>query len=512
MAFPASQSTLTAEHASASAVDLADSARSVRSRSGGGGVQTSAACTPLSLLSSPQTAPQQEIEIVWRDPVSVEPEKPYVEYSVNGRYAKVKIPRDPSLGPVRRGDRKEITCFSAASRKALLNLLNSIDQTRAPADHWRFITLTYPREYVAARASKEHLDALLKRVQRRYEDGRTVLWKLEPQKRGAPHFHLLVNMAGAPVDLAAEVRWWAESWHEIAGGGDSRHLRWHLGLCGNDNKPCVEMLRSWNGVMDYASKYLGKVIDEHRAEYELSFARPGRFWGVVRKDRLPIEIVREELTEAEAVLLRREIRNLCEGQTVNKYFIPGSFSGGKHRPGRSVSGDFPVRVGDGWMKLKDCVEGASFLFGVQIRQKKRFHSIGRFGRRQKLRGKERPRTGCGDAGISVYLASSEMKRLIEWARNSRPRTREVVDSATGEVRVEVVSTGEVPQLRDCHLARRLRNRNVAAAAHRKLRKIRSVAESPRVFFGKSVVRSSALAGLQLALFKPVGVDSAWCYR
>src|SRR5690606_1419342 len=54
------------------------------------------------------------------------------------------------------------------------------------------VTLTYPRHWPTdPRSWKKHLDAWRKRMQRAW--GRLpAVWKLEPQRRGAPHFHLLV--------------------------------------------------------------------------------------------------------------------------------------------------------------------------------------------------------------------------------------------------------------------------------------------------------------------------------
>lgn len=54
------------------------------------------------------------------------------------------------------------------------------------------LTLTYPSDFPPADVAKRHLRAFLKRLFRRFPRI-GVLWRLEFQKRGAPHFHLLVQ-------------------------------------------------------------------------------------------------------------------------------------------------------------------------------------------------------------------------------------------------------------------------------------------------------------------------------
>jgi hypothetical protein len=98
-----------------------------------------------------------------------------------------------------------------------------------------------------------------------------VLWRLEPQQRGAPHFHLLVF----GVQFIS-YKWVAKVWAEITSGNAATCSR-------------VEKVRSWRGAMSYASKYLGKNLDGGE------FATPegdvidevGRHWGVMGRKHLP---------------------------------------------------------------------------------------------------------------------------------------------------------------------------------------------------------------------------------
>jgi len=165
------------------------------------------------------------------------------------------------------GVRGRIRGFSAAARSRLMRLLARLHPDALPL----FVTLTYPGEWSGdPRRWKRDLDAFLKRLCRRYPDCSGV-WKLEPQKRGAPHFHLLVF--GVPW-ISAD--WLSRVWWEVVGSGDEAHLR-----AGTR----VERVRTRNGVFRYAAKYLGKTMDVQ--DLPACWENPGRWWGVWGRDRLP---------------------------------------------------------------------------------------------------------------------------------------------------------------------------------------------------------------------------------
>ena len=291
--------------------DLADLAQALRPRvvsvperlvaffgeGGGGGGEPQPAPPPL--LSSSQISPP-------------EVEGPSVTYAEGGRSVRIQIPAGPMDPDRPRGKRRPISEFTTRSRAALLHAIQSIDERQVPAAHLRFVTLTYPAAFPAASASKRDLDTLLKRFEREWGP-RALFWKLEPQKRGAPHFHLLILM-GSPVALQDELEWWARSWHEIAGGGDRWHLKWHLGRLGN--RPCVEQVHDWNGARNYAGKYMGKLPEESATWHE-----PGRFWGMRRRDMFPRSIKRIEVGPLTARLLRRAVVRWFEKQPTGRWWL-----------------------------------------------------------------------------------------------------------------------------------------------------------------------------------------------
>jgi hypothetical protein len=162
-----------------------------------------------------------------------------------------------------------------------------------------FVTLTYPNSFPTARESKRHLDMLNKRIARTFTAAGWI-WKLEPQKRKAPHYHMLVW----GVDLQAFRAWLPTAWYEIAGGGDELHLQWHKGELKNGNKHSVQQVESWNGVWAYAAKYIGKTFEVEGWE------AAGRFWAVAKRGNIPFgEAVTIDIERGEACTILRYMRS-----------------------------------------------------------------------------------------------------------------------------------------------------------------------------------------------------------
>lgn len=182
--------------------------------------------------------------------------------------------------------RGRITTFSRASRRRLLNLVNSVNRERAPLP--TLVTLTYPSTWPKSpRVWKKQLDNFRSRLVRRYGKVPAV-WRLEYQRRGAPHFHLLVFVELEMDDLIPFV---SRSWYEVVGSGDERHLA--------AGTRC-ERVRSWRGAVSYAAKYLGEP-----ERLQLDQEPPGRVWGVWCKDLLLIEMVETEISLEDAYKIRR---------------------------------------------------------------------------------------------------------------------------------------------------------------------------------------------------------------
>lgn len=189
--------------------------------------------------------------------------------------------------------RGQVTAFSAKSRRRLMRLLRSVNQLQLQGLPV-FLTLTYPAEWDGDPARwKRDLDVFLKRLGRRWPAASAV-WKLEFQRRGAPHFHLLVfGVQSLPRD------WVAQVWYEVVNSQDMSHL-----LAGTR----VERVRSWRGVMSYAAKYMGKAGQAPGGQLV------GRFWGVYNRAALPVTLAEAVLAFGEFYQLRRILRRYAEKQ------------------------------------------------------------------------------------------------------------------------------------------------------------------------------------------------------
>lgn len=72
------------------------------------------------------------------------------------------------------------------------------------------VTLTYPADFPTCEQAKRHLRAFIKRLFRKLPRI-GVLWRLEIQKRGAPHFHLLIQgVFAVPFLRVVAARAWIE--------------------------------------------------------------------------------------------------------------------------------------------------------------------------------------------------------------------------------------------------------------------------------------------------------------
>lgn len=183
------------------------------------------------------------------------------------------------------GKRGKIVRFSASSRRRLLRLTARLLVGKMRAT---FLTLTFSGvpDYESAKTAFKRF---VMRLTRKFKAA-SAIWRMEKQKRGAIHFHLIVfNMD-----------YWKQSqvqraWEECT--GEARSI------------VDIRLLRGTRQVFRYVSKYVAKVDAEEdltsleclsyrHAEGELS---SGRWWGVIRRKMLPFAPVRI------AVLTGREV-------------------------------------------------------------------------------------------------------------------------------------------------------------------------------------------------------------
>lgn len=196
--------------------------------------------------------------------------------------------------------RGQIKNFSAKSR------LRFLKKVCALAEQPKFfMTLTYPGAFEDqdARVWKTDLDNFSRELKRTFPES-WFFWKLEPQERGAPHFHLMGDFSSVIPSLGNLRQKISRVWYRVVGSNDPRHLR--AGVQ-------IDYVRAdaKGKLGKYLSKYVGKAIDD-AAEKLPAWSLPGRFWGVLNRKNLPPEQFFEVgLEQAEYFQFRRLIRRWC---------------------------------------------------------------------------------------------------------------------------------------------------------------------------------------------------------
>jgi hypothetical protein len=183
-----------------------------------------------------------------------------------------------------------VATFSARSRRRLMQLLASL--------HWAdlgpgvFVTLTYHHGWRADAATlKSHLKAWLQ-WHRDQELELYYIWRLEWQRRGAIHYHVMMwPKKGSGMFIAPEYISRARAaWHRIADPTSMAHES--LGL------HCIP-ITCYRQAAAYVSKYVAKEQPETCQGYE------GRRWGC--SDTLPTRAIIDIDVSGLTMIILREI-------------------------------------------------------------------------------------------------------------------------------------------------------------------------------------------------------------
>ena len=265
--------------------------------------------------------------------------------------------------------------FSPRSRRRLREGVAEIDwadavrtvseATGKPA-RLMFVMLSYPGDWRRWAPDPEacvgHLEALYKRLARKL--GRRLgvpvkvpcVWKREFQRRGAPHFHLVLVV---PQVLDGEPlrSWLSREWYDVVGSGDERHLR--AGIR-------VDAVRGFDAsdparIASYLAGYLGP--DERLGDKEVQHEVPegwatasgsvGRWWSVrgVTRVRVEVRMSRRQMIEVQRYLRalyrsERRLRAAASGRTVTRRQLRARWLTGAETGGSLIVGDGPaVAVG-----------------------------------------------------------------------------------------------------------------------------------------------------------------------
>ncbi|MCH9668707.1 MAG: hypothetical protein K0U80_12735 [Actinomycetia bacterium] len=215
---------------------------------------------------------------------------------------------------------REIIQWSRKSRAAMCRTFAELDYTplvessRVPA----MVTLTYPGDWECVAPDgasvKRHMILWRKRFQREWDEPARYIWKLEFQRRGAPHIHLWmappqgIGRSGQPFR-----EWLSHVWAEIVAHPDPEQRARHL-LAGT----AVDIR---NGLRACDPKRLAIYFTKHSSPNRSSDKEyqhivpdawrkpghgPGRFWGFhgLQRAIVVVDIAQDAYLTARRILRR----------------------------------------------------------------------------------------------------------------------------------------------------------------------------------------------------------------
>jgi hypothetical protein len=222
---------------------------------------------------------------------------------------------------------RTITEWSRKSRAAMCRTFAELDYTplaecgRVPA----MVTLTYPGDWESVAPDgasvKRHMVVWRKRFQREWGEPARYIWKLEFQRRGAPHVHLWMAPPHVAGRSGRKFRdWLSQEWAGIVAHPDPEQRARHL-LAGTG----IDIL---NGLRACDPKRLAIYFTKHSSPNQLGDKEyqhivpdawqepgygPGRFWGVYGLQRATTTV---EIAQDAYLMARRIIRRWSRSQAI----------------------------------------------------------------------------------------------------------------------------------------------------------------------------------------------------
>ncbi|MGB3894830.1 MAG: hypothetical protein WA942_11360, partial [Mycolicibacter sinensis] len=266
------------------------------------------------------------VRLSWTNPVRAEKSSEHEvdrhRFDVAVEEDRIKSGRDDGGPPGR-----SITEWSRKSRAAMCRTFAELDYTplvesgRAPA----MITLTYPGDWEVVAPDgtsvKRHMVLWRKRFHREYGEPARYIWKLEFQRRGAPHIHLWMAPPMSPGRSGRGfAQWLSNTWAQIVDHPDPEQKARHR-LAGtaidvrNGLKACDP-----KRLAIYFTKHSSPNMDGDKEYQHIVPALwrqpgrgPGRFWGVYG---LKKAIAVAEVAQDAYLTARRIVRRWSRNQAV----------------------------------------------------------------------------------------------------------------------------------------------------------------------------------------------------
>ncbi|MFP1155061.1 hypothetical protein ACK280_23700 [Mycobacterium sherrisii] len=228
-----------------------------------------------------------------------------------------------------------ITEWSRKSRSAMCRTFAELDYStlvesgRVPA----MVTLTYPGDWEAVAPDgasvKRHMVLWRKRFQREYGEPARYIWKLEFQRRGAPHIHLWMAPPMSPGRSGRSFsQWLSEAWALVVDHPDpvqkARHrlagtaIDVRNGLKACDPKRLAIYFTKHSSPNPHGDKEYQHVVPEL---WRRPGRGPGRFWGVygLKKAIAVVEVARDAYLAARRIVRRWSRNQAVYGDSTDRF-------------------------------------------------------------------------------------------------------------------------------------------------------------------------------------------------
>ncbi|OBH12341.1 hypothetical protein A9X04_17340 [Mycobacterium sp. E3247] len=228
-----------------------------------------------------------------------------------------------------------ITEWSRKSRSSMCRTFAELDYSplvesgRVPA----MVTLTYPGDWEVVAPDgasvKRHMVLWRKRFQREYGEPARYIWKLEFQRRGAPHIHLWMAPPTSPGRSGRSfAQWLSETWAQVVDHPDPVQKAKHR-LAGT----AIDVR---NGLKACDPKRLAIYFTKHSSpnlngdkEYQHIVPElwrrpgrgPGRFWGVygLKKAIAVVEVAQDAYLAARRIVRRWSRSQAVYGDSASRF-------------------------------------------------------------------------------------------------------------------------------------------------------------------------------------------------
>ena len=237
-------------------------------------------------------------------------------------------------------ERGEVTTFSRKSRKRLLEFLWSINWNMYENEQVREVTLTYHNDYPDdGEVVKTHLHNLRRHIMRDYP-GTVLIWKLEYQKRGAPHFHIIlitkkvIELGNYNIIKDGQVGYYDREKKTFLEQGEEGlrayiQKKWSQ-VTGesieNFNSGVeVEVVRKKDRMAFYLCKYMAKereytnVISDHKVPEW--FTNVGRWWGCYNRNELGIRTKKVQISQFQYEKMIEGVKQYWKDNNLPEYQI-----------------------------------------------------------------------------------------------------------------------------------------------------------------------------------------------